>query len=386
MPRDADRLEEEQEGVERRSEHVATTHDLGDDQSARAFDPADVMPKDRRSLGELGVDAGHLFEQATEQTRLAMVVTDPHARDDPIVYANQSFEDMTGYERDEIIGRNCRFLQGPDTDPEAVARVREGLAAREVHVVELLNYRKDGTPFWNTLHVGPIFDRAGNLTHFYGSQWDVTQLVEARERHAFDHRVAEELRHRTGNLFGVIGAMLHDSADGAASVEELVASVGGRLRALSVAHEASIASSGERREAADLHALVEAIVRPYRTDTTARLEMAGPTIELPPVAVTPLGMTLHELATNAVKHGPLGARNGTVRIAWSREGERLRLEWAERTIPGSGEATPEWAGVSGGGTGSRLIEAVLEGIDGAIETERSAGHLRATLCVPLEAA
>jgi PAS domain S-box-containing protein len=113
---------------------------------------------------------------------------DPHGRvpvrspctDAPIVFVNRAFRWLTGYDEQDIIGRNCRFLQGPGTDPEAVARIRTALANEDVVVVELLNYRKDGTAFWNALHLGPIYDAQGRLIYYFGSQWDVSDVRAAR--------------------------------------------------------------------------------------------------------------------------------------------------------------------------------------------------------------
>lgn len=108
-----------------------------------------------------------------------MVVTDPNQPDDPIVFANQAFQQMTGYTAEEVLGRNCRFLQGPDTDPEAIATVRAAIAARTDVSIELLNYRKDGRPFWNALFISPVFDSDGRLLYYFGSQLDVTRRREA---------------------------------------------------------------------------------------------------------------------------------------------------------------------------------------------------------------
>jgi len=105
-----------------------------------------------------------------------LVITDPNEPDNPMIYVNDSFLKMTGYERREVIGRNCRFLQGPETDPESVARIREAIRQERPCLVDLLNYRKDGSRFWNGLSISPIRDRAGRLTHFVGVQTDVSPL------------------------------------------------------------------------------------------------------------------------------------------------------------------------------------------------------------------
>ena len=114
------------------------------------------------------------FVAAVHATRMPMIVTNPRLPDNPVVFANDAFCRMTGYARQEIVGRNCRFLQGPDTDRDAVARVREAVATAEAIEIDLRNYRKDGTPFWNRLLLAPVRDAAGELTYFFASQVDTS--------------------------------------------------------------------------------------------------------------------------------------------------------------------------------------------------------------------
>lgn len=110
-----------------------------------------------------------------------MTVTDPHLPDNPIVFANRAFLEMTGYSAEEIIGSNCRFLQGPETDPASVQDVRESIANRREFATEVLNYRKDGSSFWNALFISPVFDQHGNLVYFFGSQLDVSRRRDAED-------------------------------------------------------------------------------------------------------------------------------------------------------------------------------------------------------------
>ena len=112
---------------------------------------------------------------------IAAVVSDPRLQDNPIVDCNQAFNDLTGYRRDEIIGRNCRFLAGPETEAELTSLLRRGIAARRPVMVEILNYKKDGTPFRNAVMVAPIFDAKGELEYFLGSQVEVTRDAKPRE-------------------------------------------------------------------------------------------------------------------------------------------------------------------------------------------------------------
>jgi len=136
-----------------------------------------------------------LLFTAAEKTRMPQIITDPNQPDNPIVFANRAFQTLCGYEAAELIGRNCRFLQGAGTDPADIAKVRDAIAARRDVVVEILNYHRDGAPFRNELYVSPVFDPEGQLRYFFASQLDVTRFrttegilaeSEARYRALFD--------------------------------------------------------------------------------------------------------------------------------------------------------------------------------------------------------
>ena len=114
------------------------------------------------------------FEAATRMTRMPMVMTDPRQDDNPIVFANEAFYKLTGYSAGEVVGRNCRFLQGPETDPTTVARLREAIAACRPIELEVRNHRKNGEAFWNRLVVAPVRDEAGDVAYFFASQVDAT--------------------------------------------------------------------------------------------------------------------------------------------------------------------------------------------------------------------
>ncbi|MFC5554117.1 PAS domain S-box protein, partial [Methylobacterium iners] len=122
-----------------------------------------------------GTDGGiDPFVAAVHATRMPMIITNPRLPDNPIVFVNDSFCRLTGYDRDEIVGRNCRFLQGPETDPAVVQKLREAIAAPRAVETDIRNHRKDGTPFWNRLLMAPVHDAAGKLAYFFASQLDVT--------------------------------------------------------------------------------------------------------------------------------------------------------------------------------------------------------------------
>ena len=131
------------------------------------------------------------FVSAVRATRMPMLITDPGQPDNPIVFVNAAFSRLTGYAHHEIIGRNCRFLQGPATDMADVARIGAAIARREPIEVDLLNYKKDGELFWNRLLVSPVFDRDGELTYYFASQFDVTLEKEKLARVQADRDALE---------------------------------------------------------------------------------------------------------------------------------------------------------------------------------------------------
>ncbi len=107
---------------------------------------------------------------AAEEIAQSVVITNPALPDNPIVFVSPSFEEQTGYPAVEALGRNCRFLQGPGTDPRAVRRIRRAIERRKAIEIDLLNYRRDGTPFWNRLRIRPQYGPDGMLVYFIGAQ------------------------------------------------------------------------------------------------------------------------------------------------------------------------------------------------------------------------
>lgn len=123
-----------------------------------------------------------LRNRALASAAEGITIADALAPDRPLIYINEGFSRLTGYSVEETLGTNCRFLQGPDTDPCAVKQIHQAIHDEQYCEVELLNYRKDGTPFWNHLSITPIVDDHGQTTHFVGIQADITQRRQAEQQ------------------------------------------------------------------------------------------------------------------------------------------------------------------------------------------------------------
>lgn len=159
-------------------------------------------------------ERGNIFFAAIEMTRMPMLITDPRQHDNPIVFINGAFTDLTGYAEADTLGRNCRFLQGPDTDRATVAELRQAVQQQRAVAVDILNYKADGTPFWNALFCGPIFDHEGRLLYFFASQMDITERrnnqdswVQAQKMEAIG-QLSAGMAHDFNNLLQVINGNL----------------------------------------------------------------------------------------------------------------------------------------------------------------------------------
>ena len=165
--------------------------------------PLDIVQRDAAMAGREMHDPGNgIFFAAVKTTRMPMIVTDPNLPDNPIIFANPAFLSMTGYGPDEVLGRNCRFLQGADTDADTVTEIGRAIREQRETSVEIINYKKNGSAFWNALFISPVFDEDGRLRYHFASQLDVTR-----------RRVAEEALRQTQKMEAVgqlTGGIAHD--------------------------------------------------------------------------------------------------------------------------------------------------------------------------------
>ena len=335
-------------------------------QRSAAAEPSDQFP----------AASGLLFEQAMAQTRMAICLTDPNKDDNPIVFVNRAFRELTGYEEHEIVGRNCRFLQGEDTQKSRRQEMRQAIADESVLITEVLNYRKDGTSFWNALHLGPIYDENGTLKFYFGSQWNVSDLRTARTERHHARVMARELSHRMKNMFAVISGIVNVTGR-VRGIESEAEEINARIQALGRAFETTLDESVVGSVAAG--PAIAAILSPYDTEP-GRLKVDGQSVEIPFSTVSIVGLVLHELAANAIRHGAWSNTSGKVEVSWHTlpAGSPLCIKWRETGAPDVPVETIR------PGNGSAIIARMLRSAHGTIEKTWNSNGLEALITVPLE--
>ena len=271
--------------------------------------------------------------QTVRHAQIPLCITDPTLPDNPIVFANAAFCELTGFSEEEVIGQNCRMLQGPGTMDESIAAIRKVIASAEVDTVEILNYRKDGTSFVNALQIGPILGDDGALMYYFGSQLDVTakREMEKQARQLAD----DELLHRLRNIVNVMNVIVRMTGREETDTVALATKINERLTALSDVHFSTIRPDTEA--APEFEKLARTIVLPYAPAGSAQLNLSGPAVALPAGLISPITLGLHELATNSVKHGALSVAQGRVDLSWvvqdREEGRSIAFHWEETKGP-----------------------------------------------------
>lgn len=145
------------------------------------WNQTDQQTQEKEAMSSHFNVSSELKDHALASAAEGITISDPALSDNPIIYVNSGFEQITGYTAREVLGKNCRFLQGPDTDKTAAEQIRQAICQEKPCVTELMNYRKDGSTFWNRLSITPVKNNQGKTTHFIGVQSDITQRKQAEE-------------------------------------------------------------------------------------------------------------------------------------------------------------------------------------------------------------
>jgi PAS domain S-box-containing protein len=280
---------------------------------------------------------------------------------------NPGAERMFGYTAEEVIGKPVMILIPPDRHDEEVFILERIRAGEKIEHYETVRQRKDGTSIEISLSVSPMRDELGTIIGASKIARDITQRKQI-ERQAVI--LAREAEHRTKNILATVNAAVQlsesDTPDG------LKAAIRGRIQALANAHTLFVES---RWSGAELNQLVAKELSPYRTDGERAL-IEGPRIVLEPTVAQTLAVTVHELATNAVKYGALSVPCGSVQMSWSQspDGE-LAIRWTELGGPPVAPPTRQ-------GFGSRVMNTLIQQADGTITFDWRKDGLCCTVTIP----
>jgi PAS domain S-box-containing protein len=297
------------------------------------------------------------FAAAFKATRMPMIVTDPNQQDNPIIFCNEAFERLTGYSNEELVGFNCRLMQGPKTDPDTVTSIREAVADGRDVAVDILNYRKDGNTFWNALFISPVRDEDGRIVYFFSSQLDFSNVKgKEAELAAARHKAEEAVAKRTSDLQASLAArslLVHEVDHRVKNNLLTMASI--------VKMQARLTQdAGQRQALMSVLNRIEAISTVQRklftTDDVARFDIAEfarelatdlvgalrrddvvLTLDLSPVYVpavkaSPLSLIVNELVGDAVLRG-LGECGGEIHIVVKRRNGHFLIRVEDTSQP-----------------------------------------------------
>ncbi|HEY9714046.1 MAG TPA: ATP-binding protein [Chroococcales cyanobacterium] len=335
-----------------------------------------------------------LMFQAVESARNGVIITDPNRPDNPIIYTNPAFTEITGYSAEEILGRNCRFLQADHSDQPALAQIRKAISEAVSLTVVLKNYKKDGTLFYNELTISPVRDASARLTAFVGIQNDITKRVEAENRISdFYSVVSHELRTPIAKIKSSLAVI----ADGEAGpindavkrfIEISTKSADSLWRLLENILDFKKLESGKFRllkQNLALAQLVESTVAEFQPVADAAGVKLSCHIEANP-SVSADGQriiqVLENYLSNAVKFSP---KHSNVDITLTTQDNRARVEVADRG-PGINSddldklfdkfqqlESPDRRSRGGTGLGLAVCKAIVEAHGGSVGVVSEAG-------------
>lgn len=333
------------------------------------------------------------FGAAVRWSRMPMLFSDPRKPDCPVIFANDAFCKMTGYEPSEVVGRNCRFLQGLDTEPESVRLIGEALGKREPIGLDILNYRKDGTPFWNALYISPVFDEAGDLLYYFSSQFDATE----RRRHAqamSDRRDELETKVAASNrdLSSTLGSLQKALEEKTLLIHEIDHRVKNNLQTISTLISLQLRGLSDPiaiRALRSLHERVDALGAVHRRLNTVEtiglfdlsdlvrelvpeivkgsargkidVDLDVPQISMSSALATPVSLILNELVTNAIRHAWAEQEAGKLSVTAKVKNDHITL-----TISDNGRGMPAKTQSGRALSGLKLTEALVQQVRGVM--------------------
>lgn len=312
---------------------------------------------------------------------VSMVITNPNLEDNPIVYVNEAFTRTSGYARSASIGRNCRFLQGEDTDKAAVDMLRTAIETGETVTVDIVNYKANGAPFNNRLIVAPIKDKLGKIQYFIAFQKELLKEERDSSKSAVNEQLMEVQNRVQSDLSMIIGMIRQQSA--ATSVPDDFAALSRRVETLQVLYEEmKLADQQSNRDSIQMGSFISRLasaISHIEGRPGIRMNMQIEPLEVPIEVATRVGLVVSELLTNAFQHAFDRIDSGLVEIRMS----QLSAGGLRLIVSDDGIGIPNAvAWPSGDTVGGRIISGLIEGLEGTLHLGRGAAGSFVTIDVP----
>ncbi|TCT13530.1 PAS domain S-box-containing protein [Tepidamorphus gemmatus] len=294
-------------------------------------------------------------------------------------YYNARWYEFTGVPPGSTDGEAWNGMFHPEDQERAWAVWRHSLATGEPYHIEYRLRHRSGQYRWVIGRAQPVRGADGRIVRWYGTCTDVHDLKTAEEQREL---IAHELSHRIKNIFAVIGGIISITARGFPQARDFADTIRARIAALGRAHDYVRPHGPESAapEAANVHGLIAALLKPYQIDGDGRISVDGGDVPIGPRAATAMALVIHELATNAVKYGALSVPGGKLRINCEADGDTFRMNWLEENGPRIAAAPAQ------SGFGSQLSQRVAAGQLGArIEQDWNPAGLRFRIDIPVSA-
>lgn len=317
------------------------------------------------------------FVVAADTTRMAMVFTDADEPENPIIFANDSFLALTGYDRAEVLGQSFNFMLASATDAESLTTISAEFAEDAKGGSEVRCRRKDGSEFWAGLFISPVRDEGGKIVQNFASFVDLTR--HKREQ-AQSRMLIDELNHRVKNTLATVQSIVWQAMRTSSDPKLVRQAIESRLFALSRSHDLLTLKNWE---SAGLFDLVHQAVLPFSAaeELAERIVLSGPDISLPPKSALALGIAFNELATNAAKYGALSDAAGHLDVSWeildAPDGRQLQITWQE-------SAGPKVEAPARKGFGSSVLQRGLTlELEAVVHLDYLPGGVRCIIKIPL---
>jgi PAS domain S-box-containing protein len=343
-------------------------------------DGSDLSMRDSKQLAA-AIEPSSVPTAALSRLPLALVLSNPGLDDNPIVFANEAFEALTGYLRKDVVGRNCRFLQGEATEPDRVAELRRAIDAGEDVTVEITNYRADGTAFRNRLSVAPIRDETGGIALFLGTQ---RNLDEEEDGETDLLAQLAEIQHRVKNHLAMIVSLirLQAGAEGAAADYDMLAR---RVEALQLLYQELSAGGVASAASAEVPlgayvSRIAAAIGHLDGRQGVRINVSAEEVSVSADVAGRVGLLLSEALTNAFRHAFEGRDIGMVETRL----QRLSNDIVRLQVVDDGVGMPkgqQWPDAEG--LGGRIVLALLRGLRARYSVDSSANGTAVTMDIPL---